>query len=217
MDTLSPPLPPRKADRATGPTRGDIPSPPSTGMLSLFDKYVPIEAPSPLRIVESQLSILTFAGHNMLVLLDSAQQVHMEINGLATSEDDEIKPIGYLPSDRLKCYFFGGAHLYKPDQVQTCLIEGSREELKNRIDAAVEAGNQINAHNLNYPIFGFGPNSNSMASTLIRVMGLQEPERLPGGASIMPGAGEMLLDGATIAAIQSQFQIEPVRDISAIH
>jgi hypothetical protein len=213
MDTtLPPPLPPRKANRATDPTRGDIPSPPSTGTLSLFDK-VPIEAPLPLRIVESQLSILTFAGHNMLVLLDSAQQVHMEINGLATSEDGEIKPIGYLPSDRLKCYFFDKARLYKPGQVQACLIQGNREELKNRIDAAVEAGNQINAHNLPYPFLGIGPNSNSVASTLIRVMGLQEPEDLLGGASIMPGVGGMLLDDGTIAAIQSQFQIEPVREI----
>ncbi|TDR79838.1 hypothetical protein [Paludibacterium purpuratum] len=170
--------------------------------------------PPTFRIVLSQLRILRQAGHNMLVLLDDTGCLHREIEGLATSRSGKIKPIGYLPSDRLRFYAFDKPYLYRPQQAHACLIEGQRDDLENRIDAACAAGKIIDLHNLPYPFMGFGKNSNSVASTLIRVMGLAAPEHLPGGACVMPGQGEMVLDDATIAHIQAEYHITPPESCS---
>lgn len=164
------------------------------------------------RIVVSQLRILNVAGHNLLALLNELGQLCVEMEGLAISRHGVIKPIGYLPSDRLRFYSFHKPCLYRSDQAHACLIEGSRSDLENRINAARAAGALINQHNLPYPILGFGKNSNSVVSTLIRVMGLQEPLRLSHGAPFAPGQGKILLNDVTIARLQEEFHIAPISD-----
>jgi hypothetical protein len=187
-------------------------SPPLLPNTPLFSQE-PLRDVSPaFSIVESQLPLgNNFAGHNMLVLLNSEKQVCTEIHGLATDQNGAVKPVGW-PPDRLQCHFFDRRYLYEQNQAQACLINGSHEELKKRIDAAREAGRLINEQNLPYPLFGVGKNSNSMASTLIRVMNLQEPERLPGGAKFLPGQGTMLLDEVAIGEIQRQFNVNTVSE-----
>lgn len=57
------------------------------------------------KIVKSQLPLIGgIAGHNFIAVLDPNNRVIHELNGLATSKDGEIKPIGYLPSDKLYVY-----------------------------------------------------------------------------------------------------------------
>lgn len=57
------------------------------------------------RIVKSQLPLVGgLGGHNFIAVLDPSGKVVHELNGLATSKDGAIKPIGYLSSDRLKVY-----------------------------------------------------------------------------------------------------------------
>ncbi|WP_051229126.1 hypothetical protein [Paludibacterium yongneupense] len=157
------------------------------------------------RIIESQLPLLgKLGGHNLLVLLDGAGKVLCELDGLATSRDGRIKPVGYLLSDRLKVYAFARATFHAPTQAHAVLLEGSRTALENRFDAARAAGEAINRRDLPYPLLGLGKNSNSVASTLIRAMALDEPD-LPGNARFTPGRGRLLLDQETLAGIQDTF------------
>lgn len=159
------------------------------------------------RIVESQLPLLGgLGGHNMIVLLDGAGKLLYELDGLATGIDGKIKPVGYLPSDRLKVYAFSRATFYAPDQAHRVLLQGSADDLLNRVNAARAAGEAINQLDLPYPFLGLGKNSNSVASTLIRVMVLVE-EDIPGAARFTPGRGEWVLDDETIARIQDEFHL----------
>ncbi|WP_230479391.1 hypothetical protein [Kingella kingae] len=145
------------------------------------------------RIVKSQLPLVGgMGGHNFIAVLDPSGKVVHELNGLATSEDGAIKPIGYLPSDRLKVYSEteAGGFFYNPSQRQQTLYEGSYESVMDKYNKGYEAGKKINDQNLPYPFFGLGKNSNSVTSTLLNQMGLDDPDL---GNALTPGEGSLLL------------------------
>ena len=145
------------------------------------------------RIVKSQLPLVGgMGGHNFIAVLDPSGKVVHELNGLATSKDGAIKPIGYLPSDRLKVYseIEAGVFFYNPSQSQQTLYEGSYESVMDKYNKGYEAGKKINDQNLPYPFFGLGKNSNSVASTLLNQMGLDDPDL---GNALTPGEGSLLL------------------------
>ncbi|MFP3270915.1 MAG: hypothetical protein RXR52_08465 [Paraburkholderia sp.] len=161
-------------------------------------------------ILEAQLPLVGgVAGHDLLVLVDPDGNVIGEIDGLATGSNGQIKPIGYLPSDRLMTYTYSQAMYYSPNEAQVVLSSGSEDEIMSQWNAAVAAANEINQLNLPYPFMGLGSNSNSVASTLINAMGLSEPS-MPGGASILPGAGTILLSQAVIQNIQQTYGISSI-------
>ncbi len=81
------------------------------------------------QIIKSQFPIVKgLAGHNLLVLKDSFGKVIGELDGLATSKDGKIKPIGYLPSDRLIAYSFNRSYLYDKHQSQVVLFAGIKKK-----------------------------------------------------------------------------------------
>jgi hypothetical protein len=109
-----------------------------------------------------------------------------------------------------------GPYLYDNDQPQVEIASGDQASIMNLWAAARASGDQINSLNLRYPPMGFIPpnspsgsvlNSNSVASTLIRAMGLVEPS-IPGSAFLTPGRGNILLDQNAINDIQSQHNIQ---------
>lgn len=152
------------------------------------------------RIVLAQYSILGLFGHNLLVLLDTDGQVLEELDGLATSRQGQIKPVGYLPSDRLKVYRFTRPYLFQSQQRQVELHSGSAHEVAQRWHAALAGAEAINALNLGYPILGVGKNSNAVTSTLIACMGLTEPTIA--GGKWAPWRGAQVLAAQQIAAIR---------------
>ena len=92
------------------------------------------------KIVKSQLPLLGgIAGHNFIAVLDPNNRVIHELNGLATSKDGEIKPIGYLPSDKLYVY--------------------NEKEVMDKFNLGYAIGKEINKHEFTYPFFGLGDNS----------------------------------------------------------
>lgn len=160
------------------------------------------------RIVKAQLPLIGgVAGHNFLVLIDPDGNVLEELHGLATGADGLPKPIGHLPSDELRGYH--DQRFHKPNFAQTELASGDQVEIMKRWNAGRAVLNKINERNIHYPWMGLGQNSNSFASTLIAAMGLTELP-MPGGASVIPGAGSMLLDPKDIQDIQRQHNIGAV-------
>ena len=149
----------------------------------------------------SQYAILGLFGHHVLVMLDAAGQVVGELNGLATSRGGRIKPVGYLPCDRLKVHSFNRPYLFQSQQRQAVLVRGCREQVEPLWRAALAGAEAINARHLAYPILGLGKNSNSVASTLLACMGLAEPDVTPGLWA--PGRGYCVLTEQTIAAIRA--------------
>lgn len=152
------------------------------------------------KIVKSQLPLIGgTAGHNLIAVLDENGKVIHELNGLATSADGKIKPIGYLPSDKLIVYNEKEAEgfYYQPNQKQTILFTGSYEQVMEKFNLGYQVGQAINDLELQYPFLGIGPtkggwaeNSNSVASTLLYGMGLEDPDL---GWSLTPGEGDLLL------------------------
>ncbi|WP_166763037.1 beta strand repeat-containing protein, partial [Xanthomonas euroxanthea] len=116
------------------------------------------------------------AGHNYIAMMDSNGRIVGEINGLATGANGEIKPIGFLPSDTLRTYEEAGAYYYNPSHSQAVLYEGSLESVESLWGQARAAADSINSWDLSYPTLGLGPNSNSVANTLIDAMGLSKPD-----------------------------------------
>ncbi|MDO4644109.1 MAG: hypothetical protein Q4A74_09735, partial [Cardiobacteriaceae bacterium] len=144
-------------------------------------------------IVKSQLPLLGgIAGHNFIAVLNPNGQVIHELNGLATSKDNKIKPIGYLPSDKLKVYNETEVHgfFYRPSQKQEVVYKGSYDEVMEKFNEGYEIGQKINDKNFHYPFMGLGENSNSVASTLLKGMGLSDPDL---GWPLTPGEGSLLL------------------------
>ena len=158
--------------------------------------------PQNCQVVMSQFPLLGLFGHNLLVMLDATGTVIAELDGLASSKTGRIKPVGYLPSDRLKVYQFSTAYLYRHQQPRVVLYKGSRLEVQRRWAAALRGKDAVNARGLAYPLFGLGRNSNSVTSTLIACMGLYELA-IPNGKPA-PGEGHLLLPRETIAAIRSE-------------
>lgn len=154
------------------------------------------------KIIESQFRVALFFGHNMLVLVDQSGKFISEINGLATSKNGTIKPVGYLKSDRLQVYEFQNPHLYNAKQPQKILYEDVQQNIMDRWNTARDAKDAINALNLSYPIFGAGRNSNSVTSTLIMSMGLNEPNI--SGSKWTPGKGRIILSDLTLQTIKKK-------------
>jgi len=161
------------------------------------------------RIVKVELPLLGgIAGHNFLVMIDPDGKVIGELHGLATDAQGRAKPIGNLPSDRLKGHV--DKRWYHPDFAQAEVASGDPAKIMNLWNAAVAARTIMDARDIQYPWFGLGQNSNSYLSTLIASMGLTEPP-LPGGAPVKPGAGSMLLEPNDIQGIQRQHNIGAAR------
>ncbi|AZY52246.1 hypothetical protein ACLQ9F_11860 [Bordetella avium] len=158
-------------------------------------------------IIKCQFPIALAFGHNLLVQTDGNRGLLSEVDGLATSKSGTIKPIGYLPSDQLKVYEFSRPYLYRSIQRQVIIFSGESIEVERRWLALRDGLHAINTLNLPYPILGLGRNSNSVASTLIRCMALDE---LPIPHSrFAPGQGLMLLPISTINDIQRKHSLVP--------
>lgn len=153
-----------------------------------------------LQIRVAQYAILGVFSHNLLVLLSASGAVLEELDGLATSAAGRIKPVGYLPSDRLRVHRFTAPFLFQPGQRQALLLAGTEQAVRPCWQAALRGAEAINALHLGYPILGMGRNSNSVTSTLIACMGLAEPA-LPRGRWA-PGKGCLLLAPERIASLR---------------
>jgi len=169
-----------------------------------------------------------FAAHRMVVIADPAMNAVRQLNGLASWFDTpggawRHKPIGYLPSDRLRGYdtrahprtfmpINGGAPGSRTvgDAVKSgamrVLAEGlSAEQVEARLAPALAALKRINALSegpeggagLPYPFMGFGRNSNSFFSTMLKAMAFEEPV-FANAAWIVPGARNLLLPVETL-------------------
>jgi len=158
------------------------------------------------KIVKSQLPLLGgLAGHNFIAILDPNDQVIHELHGLATSKTGKIKPIGYVPSDKLYVYNEDsiGGFFYKPSQKQAVVFEGSYEEVMEKFYLGEEIGQKINDHNFRYPILGLGRNSNSVASTLLKGMDLKDPDL---GMALTPGENSLLLPEEELNLIRQYWE-----------
>jgi hypothetical protein len=172
------------------------------------------------------------AAHRMLVIADPKLNAVRQFNGLASwydaaSQAWRCKPIGYLPSDRLRGYDTAkhprtfmpingiqpGARAIEPalsSGAMRVLAEGlGEQDLAARLAPATEAMKRVNALSegpeggagLPYPFLGLGPNSNSFFSTLLHVMGFDEPA-FARPARLVPGAGGLLLPRDVLVALR---------------
>lgn len=158
------------------------------------------------KIVKSQLPLIGgMAGHNFVVVLDSHNCPIHELNGLATSKDGKIKPIGNSPSDKLYVYNEKGAEgfFYKSSQNQAIVFEGSYEEVMHKFNLGYEIGQEINKRNFSYPKWGLGKNSNSVASTLLKGMNLKDPDL---GRALTPGENSLLIPEEELKRIRQNWE-----------
>gem|GEM_PF-4923658 len=168
--------------------------------------------PSPdnnYKIVKSQFPIACLMrrciGHNMLVLIDSEGRFVREMDGLATSQDGTIVPVGYRTSDKLFVYEFSTPYLYKISQPQVVIFNGSETDAMAMWTALQATKQMINKKTLPYPFLGLGKNSNSIASTLINTIGCQERNIPEGGWA--PGTGELLLTQAEMMQVRRDHKV----------
>ncbi|MBP8295881.1 MAG: hypothetical protein KAX84_07210 [Burkholderiales bacterium] len=173
-----------------------------------------------------------FAAHRMIVIADPKLDAVRQLNGLASWLDPASagwlhKPIGYLPSDRLRGYD-SAKHPRTFMPINGCaprsralhqavdagavrvLANGlTAAEVEARLAPALEALTRINALSagpeggagLRYPFLGFGRNSNSFFSTMLHAMGFEEPV-FARSAFIVPGARGLLLAKDVLAEIR---------------
>ncbi|HPN06965.1 MAG TPA: hypothetical protein PK050_14235 [Hyphomonadaceae bacterium] len=168
----------------------------------------------------------------MIVIADPQRQAVRQLNGLASWLDPVSggwlhKPIGYLPSDRLRGYDTAahprtfmpingcapGSRLIDPainaGAMRVLAYNLSTADLEARLAPALAAMKRINALSdgpeggagLRYPFLGFGRNSNSFFSTMLHVMGFDEPA-FANSAFIVPGARGLLLRKDVLAQIR---------------
>lgn len=173
------------------------------------------------------------AAHRMIVIGDARGQAVRQLNGLASWYDAagqiwRNKPIGYLPTDRLRGYdsktnprtFMPINGAAGPDWRLAPAIEAgamrvladglTAEAVHQRLAPALAAIARINALSdgpeggagLPYPFMGFGRNSNSFFSTMLQVMGFDEPI-FASPAFIVPGARRYLLPGDVVGALRA--------------
>ena len=160
----------------------------------------------PYSIVFAQLPIVGgTAGHNYVALLDDAGNVVKEMDGLATNSNGQPIPIGTNSTDTLKVYEFNGAYFYNSSASQATMFSGTAADAQALWARAQDAMAAINALNLAYPTYGFNifsptVNSNSVASTLAKAMGLDEPTV---SGRVQPGKGNVILTPEQLAAIQA--------------
>ena len=177
------------------------------------------------------------AAHRLIVVANPEGAAIRQLNGLASWFDHargawRHKPIGYLPSDRLRGYdtsfhrqtwmpingvAAGSWRLAAAiaSGAARVLADGfSEAELAARLAPALEALRRINALSpgpeggagLPYPFLGFGPNSNSFFSTLLAVMDFAEPA-FARPTLLAPGAGAMLLPRSGLDAIRAHHSV----------
>ncbi len=177
---------------------------------------------------------LDWAAHRMLVAVDPSGKAVRQLNGHASWFDWNArcwrhKPIGYLPTDRLRAYdscvhprtwlpIHGVANSTR--DIRAAVEQGKvvplvsgmeREACENRLAVMGRAIRSINALNsgpeggsgVPYPFIGLGRNSNSVFSTLLKVIGLEEPT-FANPAKFTPGVGKVLLSEASLAAINEE-------------
>ena len=175
----------------------------------------------------------SLAAHRMVIVGNARGELVRELNGLASWHDAASggwrhKPIGYLPSDRLRGYdtathpqtwlpvngVASGSRVLAPaieSGAVRVLTDGlSEADVAAVLAPALEAMRRINALSkgpeggagLPYPFLGFGRNSNSFFSTMLRVMNLKEPA-FARPAAIVPGAGGLLLPVNVLEAIRA--------------
>jgi|JI10StandDraft_1071094.scaffolds.fasta_scaffold19637_1 hypothetical protein len=173
-----------------------------------------------------------FAAHRMIVIADPKLDAVRQLNGLASWLDPASggwlhKPIGYLPSDRLRGYDSAahprtfmpingcaprsrGIHAAVNAGAVRVLANGlTAAEVEARLAPALEALKRINALSrgpeggagLRYPFLGFGRNSNSFFSTMLHAMGFDEPV-FARPAFVVPGARGLLLAKDVLAEIR---------------
>lgn len=172
------------------------------------------------------------AAHRMIVIADPKRQAVRQLNGLASWLDPASggwlhKPIGYLPSDRLRGYDTAthprtfmpingcapGSRLIDPainaGAMRVLAHNLSLADLEARLAPALAAMKRINALShgpeggagLRYPFLGFGRNSNSFFSTMLHVMSFDEPV-FANSAFIVPGARGLLLREDVLAELR---------------
>lgn len=180
-----------------------------------------------------------FAAHRMVAIADASGNVVRQINGLASWYDADIgawrhKPIGYLPSDRLRGYDTRShPRTFMPVNgaagprwnISDALSSGAvrqlagnlaREEVERLLAPALEALRRINAlkpgpeggAGLPYPFLGFGRNSNSFFHTMLAVMGFDVPA-FAAPAILVPGVRHLLLPPDEIAALRPPTNVVP--------
>jgi hypothetical protein len=174
----------------------------------------------------------SLAAHRMIVVADPRGAAVRQLNGLASWFDASSgrwrhKPIGYLPTDRLRGYDtlthpqtflpMNGV-MFGSRQIEGAIRHGCMRVLADGLSEtgaeivlkpALEAMRRINALSrgaeggggLPYPFMGFGPNSNSFFSTLLRAMAFDEPD-FARPAYLTPGARGLLLPETLIAEIR---------------
>lgn len=174
-----------------------------------------------------------FAAHRLIAVVNPDGDVARQLNGLASWFDRDSgawrhKPIGYLPTDRLRGYdtrahrqswmpingVAAGSWRIAPavaSGAARVLADGlSAAGVADRLAPALEALKRINALSpgpeggagLPYPFLGFGRNSNSFFSTLLAAMDFPEPA-FARPALLAPGAGDLLLPGAMLDEIRA--------------
>lgn len=175
----------------------------------------------------------SMGAHRMIVVARGGAAVR-QINGLASWRDGgrwRTKPIGYLPTDRLRGYDTAlhprtalPIHGVPPGSwtLAPAIASGATPILADKLTEAdvaailapgLEALKRINAlsegpeggSGVPYPFMGFGPNSNSFFSTLLRAMDFREP-RFARPARIVPGEGRLLLPAEVLAQIRTELQ-----------
>ena len=177
------------------------------------------------------------AAHRLIVVANPEGDAVRQLNGLAswyepTSRIWRHKPIGYLPSDRLRGYdtathrqswmpihgVQAGSWRLAPaiaSGAVRILADGMTEtDVVACLAPASEALKRINGlfpgpdggSGLPYPFLGFGPNSNSLFSTLLAVMAFSEPA-FAKPALLAPGAGRLLLPEAVLEGIRFDHRV----------
>jgi hypothetical protein len=176
------------------------------------------------------------AAHRMITVGDPAGKAVRQLNGLASWFDPAAgvwrhKPIGYLPSDRLRGYdtrrhprTFMPIHGCPPGgrDLAAAIGDGCATVLADRLSAAdveavlapgLSALARINALSdgpeggagLPYPFMGFGRNSNSFFSTVLHAMGFDEP-RFARPAAFNPGQRQLLLSANDLTDLRCQMR-----------
>ncbi|MEP7209464.1 MAG: hypothetical protein ABI740_01395 [Alphaproteobacteria bacterium] len=176
-----------------------------------------------------------FAAHRLIVVANPDDDAARQLNGLASWLDRGAaawrhKPIGYLPTDRLRGYdthahrqtwmpingVASGSWRLTPaiaTGAARVLADGlSEADVAARLAPALEAMKRINALSvgpeggagLPYPFLGFGRNSNSFFSTLLAAMEFDEPT-FARPAFLAPGAGSLLLPQSALDEIRARY------------
>jgi hypothetical protein len=174
------------------------------------------------------------AAHRMILVVNPGGRIVRQLNGLAswldrTSGTWRHKPIGYLPSDRLRGYdtaqnprtwmpvhgvdsrTWNAAGAIERGDLQVLAGGLAETQLRDRLAPLLEALARINALSpgpeggagLPYPFLGFGRNSNSVYRTLLGVLGASEP-RFATQVWLAPGRRSLLLPPTVLERVRQK-------------